>query len=177
MFYESPWYRTEAVLTQLLGYEARPVPKSAQPPEHPRHSGGKKQTRHHRFTERRAWRPQITRLWRDIGKACEWNHPRAPLVKWLWKEKATEAVLRFLRDTKVGYVSTRGKPPKECDGDGAEGEGAGLPTSAISLVSFFGGGEDGRTGSFVSFVISFAGRIRGSLWFERLVRNVSKFVS
>ena len=29
--------------------------------------GGKRQTRHHPFTECRAWAPQIRRLWRDIG--------------------------------------------------------------------------------------------------------------
>lgn len=31
--------------------------------------GGKKQTRHHLFTEYRVWGPQITRLWKDLGKA------------------------------------------------------------------------------------------------------------
>ena len=42
-----------------------------------------------------------------------------PSVKWLWKEKATEAALRFLRDTRVGCISTRRKPPEEeCDGNG-----------------------------------------------------------
>ena len=64
--------------------------------------------------------PQITRLRKDIGKACGWKHPRALSAKWLWKEKATEAVLRFLRDTGVGCISTRRKPPEEeCDGDEA----------------------------------------------------------
>ena len=29
-------------------------------------------------------------------------HPRAPVVRWLWDEKATEAVLEFLEDTRVG---------------------------------------------------------------------------
>ena len=52
---------------------------------------GKKQTRHHLFTGCRAWRLQISRLWKDIGKAHGWKHPRAPSVKWLWKEKSTEA--------------------------------------------------------------------------------------
>ena len=38
-------------------------------------------------TECRAcqWKPQATRLWKDIG-----NDPRAPSVKWLWKEKGTD---------------------------------------------------------------------------------------
>ena len=55
----------------------------------------KQQTRRHLFTECRALRPQITRLWKEIGKACGWKHPKAPSVKWLWREKATEAVLDF----------------------------------------------------------------------------------
>ena len=40
-------------------------------------------------------------MWKDIGKVCGWRHPRAPSVRLLWKEKAAEAVLAFLRDTKV----------------------------------------------------------------------------
>ena len=40
--------------------------------------GGRRQTRHHLFTECRAWRPQIAKLWKDIGKACGWRDPRAP---------------------------------------------------------------------------------------------------
>lgn len=37
-----------------------------------------------------------------IGKECGWKHPRAPLVRLLWKERATEAVLEFLRDARAG---------------------------------------------------------------------------
>ena len=64
--------------------------------------GGKNQPHHNLFMECRACRPQIARLWRDIGKACGRKRPRAPSVKRLWKEKATEAVLVFSRDTRVG---------------------------------------------------------------------------
>ena len=55
--------------------------------------------------------------------------PRAPLVEWLWGEKATEAVLAFLRDTRVGCTSTRRElPEEECDEDGSNGEGGeGVP--------------------------------------------------
>ena len=83
--------------------------------------GGKQQTCHHLFTECRAWPPQVRRLWKDIGKACRWKHPRAPSVKWLWKKKATEAVLVFLRDTRVGCISTGREPPEKKRG----GEGGG----------------------------------------------------
>ena len=48
--------------------------------------GGKQQTCHHLFTECRAWCPQITRLWKDIGKAHRWKYPRGPSVKWLWRK-------------------------------------------------------------------------------------------
>ena len=57
--------------------------------------GGKRQTRHHLFTECRAWIPQTRRLWRDIGKAHGWKHPKAPSGKWLWMETSTEAGLAF----------------------------------------------------------------------------------
>jgi ribonuclease HI len=65
-------------------------------------SSGKKQSRRHLFVECRAWAPQIQRLWKRVGKECGWRHPRAPEVRKLWGEKATEAVLEFLRDTRVG---------------------------------------------------------------------------
>ena len=59
-------------------------------------------------TERRARLLQIRRLWEDIGKACRWKHPRAPSVERLWKEKATEAVLRFLKDARMGCIAPEG---------------------------------------------------------------------
>ena len=64
---------------------------------------GKRQTRHHLFTE--CW-AQIRRLWMRIGKDCKREHPRAPSVRWLWKEDATEAVIEFLEDTPVGPRSS-----------------------------------------------------------------------
>ena len=68
---------------------------------------GERQSRHHLFTRCRAWVPQARKVWKVIGKVCEWKHPRAFSVKWLWKERATEAVLDFLRDTRVGDVWSR----------------------------------------------------------------------
>ena len=111
--------------------------------------GGKK----HLFTECRAWCPQITRWWKDIGKACGWKHPRAPSVKWLWKEKATEAVLVFLWDTRVGCISTRRKPPEEgCDvvgsGDEGDGGGPGQPQMQFLLFPSFPGRSEGIGDSF-----------------------------
>ena len=58
--------------------------------------------------------------------------PKPPSVRWLWKEKSAEAVLGFLRGTRVGCISTRRKPPEERDegweeaGAGNEGEEGGL---------------------------------------------------
>ena len=71
--------------------------------------------------------PQIKRLWRDIGKAHGWKHPRGPSGKWLWKEKSTKAVLAFLGSTRVGCISARRTPPEEVDGAdlGDEGEEGG----------------------------------------------------
>ena len=52
-------------------------------------------------------------------------------MKRLWKEKATKAVLKFLRDTRVRFISTKRKPPEEeCDGEVSnndEGEEEGRP--------------------------------------------------
>ena len=41
-------------------------------------SRGKRRTRHHLFTEYQEWAPQIRRLWKRIGRDCQWQHPRAP---------------------------------------------------------------------------------------------------
>ena len=72
--------------------------------------------------------PQIRRLWKDIGKAQEWKHSRAPSGKWLWKEKSTEAVLAFLRDTRVGCMRVERRLPEDAGvrtGTGDEGEEGG----------------------------------------------------
>ena len=74
---------------------------------------GELKPRHHLFTRCRVWAPQARKVWKDIGKACGWKHPRAFSVKWLWKERATEAVLGFLRDTRVGCMVTIRKPLEE----------------------------------------------------------------
>ena len=88
---------------------------------------GKRESRHHLFTECEAWRPQIRRLWRRIGKDCGWKHPRAPAVRKLWRKEATEAVLEFLEDTRVGcWTVTQGaRRPAEGVGQGGEGEEGG----------------------------------------------------
>ena len=43
--------------------------------------GGKKQNRYHLFIECRAQRPQISKLWKGLGKAHGWKHPRAPSAR------------------------------------------------------------------------------------------------
>lgn len=71
-----------------------------------------RESRHHLFVECKAWYLQQQRLWRRIGKDCGWQHPKALAVRKLWKEKATEAVLEFLRDTWVGCWSSGGRGPR-----------------------------------------------------------------
>ena len=89
---------------------------------------GEPQSRHHLFTRCRAWPPQARRMWRDIGKVCGWRHPRAPSVRLLWDGRATEAVLDFLRDTRVGCLVALRRPPEERGDDGEEEEsGPGPP--------------------------------------------------
>ena len=69
--------------------------------------------------------PQIRRLWKDIGKAHERKHPRAPSGRWLWREKSTEAILGFPRSTRVGRISTKRRMPEERGEGGHEEAGAG----------------------------------------------------
>ena len=59
---------------------------------------------------------------KEIRKACEWKHPHTPSFRLLWDGRATEAVIKFLRTTRVGCVGTERVPPEEEEGDISEGE-------------------------------------------------------
>ena len=99
---------------------------------------GKRQTRHHLFTECRAWALQIRKLWERIREDCHWEHPRAS-VRWLWKEEATEAVLEFLEDTPVGSRSS-GMARAKVDENGKRRAGRGGwagPTLGCLFFRFF----------------------------------------
>ena len=92
-----------------------------------------RQSRHHLFVNCAAWGPQIQELWKDVGKRCGWRHPKAPRMALLFDDdRATKAVLSFLRVTKVGQMVTI--PPRdreeEREEDEVEGEegGPGPPT-------------------------------------------------
>ena len=50
-------------------------------------NSGERQARHHLFIKCRAWEAQTRQLWRSVGKACEWKHPRAPTVRLLFKDE------------------------------------------------------------------------------------------
>ena len=62
----------------------------------------KRQMRHHLFTGCWAWAPQVRRLWKRVGRDCQWQYPSAPSARWLRGERATEAVLECLGGTRVG---------------------------------------------------------------------------
>ena len=51
------------------------------------YEGGERQSGHHHFTRCRVWAPQARRMWKYIGKACGWKHPRIPSAKWLWRRQ------------------------------------------------------------------------------------------
>ena len=73
-----------------------------------------------------AWKPQIKELWKNVGYLCGWKHPRAPRMALLFgDERATKAVLSFLRKTKVGQMVTI--PPRdggrEEEEEGEDGSG------------------------------------------------------
>lgn len=66
-------------------------------------------------------------MWKAIGEAHGWEHPGAPAIKWLWKEKSAEAVLEIFTDARIRYISTRRALPEErlrdeMAGSGVEGE-------------------------------------------------------
>ena len=50
-------------------------------------------------------REAVEEGWKD----CGWKHCRAPSVRWLWREGATGAVLKFLEDTRVGFREPPGR--------------------------------------------------------------------
>ena len=61
-------------------------------------------------------------------EAHGWRYPRAPSVKWLWREESTEAVLKLLKGTREECISTRRRLPDERyedAGSGDEGEEGG----------------------------------------------------
>ena len=88
---------------------------------------GEPQSRHHLFTRRPSWTEQRRRLWKDVGEACEWENPRTPSVRLMWDVRAAEAVLEFLRTTRVGCIGVGRVPPdKGEETDGEEG-GPGPP--------------------------------------------------
>ena len=60
-------------------------------------------------------------MWKEIGKACEWKQPRTASVRLLWDGWATEAVLEFLRTTRVGCIGTERVPSEEGEGEGGPG--------------------------------------------------------
>ena len=63
-------------------------------------------------------------MWQEIGRACGRKQPRAPSVRNTFgDERATEAVLTFLRDTNVGCMVAIA--PLEEEGEVAEGEEGG----------------------------------------------------
>ena len=65
-------------------------------------------------------------MWKEIGKMCEWIHPRTLSVRLLWVK---DAVLEFLRTTVVGCIGAERVPPEEEEGAESEGEerGPGCP--------------------------------------------------
>ena len=62
---------------------------------------------------------------KEIGKRCKGKRPRIPPVRLLWGGRATEAVLEFLRTTRVGCIGTERVPPEKEEAEVNEGEEGG----------------------------------------------------
>ena len=66
---------------------------------------GERQTHHHLLIRCRRWTPEIKRMWQRVERGCEWEPPRPPSVRLLFRdERATPAPLEFLADTRVGRM-------------------------------------------------------------------------
>jgi ribonuclease HI len=81
---------------------------------------GVRQTRHHLFCECRAFRPQIVKLWKEVGEALGWKRRRKKRMRvadLFYREEVTEVVLEFLRTTGVGKF-----PPVQVERDENEEE-------------------------------------------------------
>ena len=110
--------------TRIRARGDRPIPERQDPQDRWRQllvvRGGKRQTTSSQSAGRGFHRSDdFGETWRVLVGGS----PQGPLVRNLRKDRATEAVLAFLEDTRVGYISTRREPPEEeCDGeDGEEG--------------------------------------------------------
>ena len=90
-------------------------------------ASGEPQSRHHLFIRCAAWRSQSRRLWKDVGEVCRRERPRAPSVRLLWDGRATDAVLEFLRTTRVGCIGTGRVPPEDMEEVEGEKGGPGPP--------------------------------------------------
>ena len=86
--------------------------------------------------------PQIRELWQRIGKDCGWEHPRAPALRWLWRDGAVGAMVEFLENTRVeSRVSAemaRARIDEDREGDEvlgqeSEEEGQARPRMYLSL--------------------------------------------
>jgi len=82
---------------------------------------GKRQTRDHLIKECGRWKTEINVLWTTIGKKLGWKHHRNKKISKVFRqEKATGAILQFLRDTDIGKIKNGAlrTPTPDCDDDG-----------------------------------------------------------
>ena len=60
---------------------------------------------------RKPQRVQSKVIWRDVGKACRWEHPSALSIRLLFLDEwTTPAALTFFRETKVGRMVKQTSP-------------------------------------------------------------------
>ena len=67
---------------------------------------GERQSRFNLVARCPAWAGQARAMWKRIRRLCEKRGPVAPSMQVMFgDQRATPAVLTFLRDTKVGRIS------------------------------------------------------------------------
>ena len=71
-----------------------------------------------------------------MGKDFGWEHPRAPALRWLWKDDAVGTVVEFLESTRVGSRASAEMARARVDEDRA-GERGGRAGPALPLSFSF----------------------------------------
>ena len=106
---------------------------------------GERPTRHHLFIKCRGWTPEIKRLWQKVR--AETGEGVAPLVRKLFREKNTKAILEFLEGSKVGKIPSRVLPAGGADLEEEELEGVSLLVSDEDVeTEISSSGDEDRPG-------------------------------
>jgi len=98
---------------------------------------GKRQTRDHLVKECGRWKTEINVLWTTIGKKLGWKHHRNKISKLFREEKATGAILQFLRDADIGEMKNGALRPPIPDCATRRGSGRWMLSMSAIDVAYY----------------------------------------